>query len=84
MRRAVDVVGVRGADTVSGSPCVSGVSVPASAPVSGLSRKFWPVLLTTRMRSTVGLKSKPNSVPLSAGAKAAAPTCVATPVAVFS
>jgi len=36
-------------------------------PVSGLRRRFWPVLETTRMRSTVGLKSNPNSVPPSAG-----------------
>ena len=41
---------------------------------------FWPVLLTTRIRSTVGLKSNPNDVPLNVNAPAE-PTCVAAPVA---
>ena len=35
------------------------VSWEASAPVFGLRRKFSPSPVTTRMRSTVGLKSNP-------------------------
>jgi hypothetical protein len=46
---------------------VEGVSVAGHGAVSGLSRRFWPVSLTTRMRSTVGLKSKPKLVPDRAG-----------------
>ena len=39
-------------------------AVPSTnAPLLGLMRKFWPALLTTRTRSTVGLKSMPNVVP---------------------
>jgi hypothetical protein len=41
-----------------GSPLIA-VSGPIGAPVFGLIRKFRPVFVTTRMRSTVGLKSKP-------------------------
>ena len=55
-------------------------SVPATAPVSGCMRRFCPVSLTTRMRSTVGLKSNPKTVPFSAGVKGAAPMGVAAPV----
>jgi hypothetical protein len=48
-----------------------------------LSRKFVVSLLTTRIRSGTGLKSKPNAVPVRAGANGVAPTGVATPVVVL-
>ena len=53
------------------------MSAIATAPVSGFRRRFWPLLETRRMRSTVGLKSKPKLVPASAGVNAAAPIGVA-------
>ena len=69
--------------TMCGAPGLRAVSMPATAPVSGLRRRFWPVSLTTRMRSAVGLKSKPNAVPDRAGVNGA-PTAVAMPVAGFT
>lgn len=35
-------------------------------PLAGLIRRFWSASLTTRRRSTVGLKSTPKLAPLSA------------------
>ena len=40
------------------------VSVAASAPLTGFSRRFSSASLITRMRSTVGLKSNPNDAPM--------------------
>ncbi len=57
----------------------STLSVAARAPSFGFRRRFWPVLLVTRMRSTVGLKSKPKAVPLNVKAPAL-PIWVAAPV----
>jgi hypothetical protein len=51
-------------------------------PSFGFRRRFWPVLLVTRIRSTVGLKSKPKAVPLSVKAPAL-PIWMAAPVIVF-
>ena len=56
------------------------MSVAATVPVSGFSRRFCPASLTRRMRSTVGLKSKPKNVPLRPGVNAVVPTAVAAPV----
>ena len=84
-------VGVRRTDDLGDAPTLGSpsakpslpsiVGAPVSgfvpmAPVSGLRRRFWPVLAPTRMRSTVGLKSKPNAADSSAGS-IAAPTAVA-------
>jgi hypothetical protein len=44
-------------------------SIAATVPKSGFNLKFCPVLLTTLIRSTVGLKSKPNVVPVKEGTK---------------
>jgi hypothetical protein len=41
----------------------------ATVPKSGFNHKFCPVLLTTLILCTVGLKSKPNEVPLTAVTK---------------
>src|SRR5688572_3136595 len=46
-----------------GTPLM-GLSVIAIAPVSGLSLRFCPLLVTSRIRSTVGLKSN-AAIPLS-------------------
>ncbi len=50
------------------------VSTAPRAPLMGLRRRFWPLSLVTRMRSTVGLKSKPKEVPERGVAKAAVET----------
>ena len=50
-----------------------GLSTAATAPVSGFTRRFCPVLLTIRSRSTCGLKSTPNSVPSSIGLEGCEP-----------
>jgi hypothetical protein len=42
-----------------------------TVPFAGLARRFCPVSLTMRMRSTVGLKSKPKFVPVKAGVNGA-------------
>jgi hypothetical protein len=44
-------------------------SIAATVLKSGFNLKFCPVLLTTLIRSTVGLKSKPNVVPVKEGTK---------------
>ena len=87
-RRARDAVRVRRADDARrrGRTGVTGgigedAVDEAMAPVSGWSRRFWRASEVMRMRSTVGLKSKPNEVPASAGVNGAAPTAVAAPVA---
>jgi len=49
--------------------------------VLGLKTKFLLVLLTTRMRSIVGLKSNPNEVP---SIVVADPTAVSAAVLVFT
>ncbi len=38
---------------------VLGAVTAEAPPLSGLTRRFWSALSTMRMRSTVGLKSKP-------------------------
>ena len=55
-----------------------GVSNRTSAPVFGLIRKFRPVSVTTRMRSTVGLKSNPKFDPVTLAIRP--PMGVANPV----
>jgi hypothetical protein len=75
------------APTAAGAPGFKAVSAPATAPLFGLSRKLSPLLAVTRMRSTVGLKSKPKSVsapptPADCGSAIAPPIWLATPVAV--
>ena len=51
-------------------------------PSLGFSTRFWLTLLTTRIRSITGLKSKPKFEPLRAEVSTG-PICVATPVAVL-
>ena len=55
------------------------MSSPASAPVSGLSRAFSSCSLTTRMRSTVGLKLMSHATE-GVGEVTGPPTTVAAPV----
>ena len=50
------------------------------APVSGVTRRFCPVLLIIRSRSTVGLKSIPNRVALGSREVASVAFNAATPV----
>ena len=59
----------------------SALSVPSTAPLAGDTRRFCSSFEVTRIASGIGLKSKPKSVPESAGVKAPLPTWVATPVA---
>jgi hypothetical protein len=68
--------------TVTGPPPATdrAVSTPATVPVVGSIRRFCPVSLTIRSRSTVGLKSTPNRVPAS-GVLNGSPTGAAAPVA---
>ena len=58
------------------------VSTPATAPEFGLRRKFNPVSVVTRMRSTDGLKSKPKFPGGRSPTPAKLPTAPATPVRV--
>jgi hypothetical protein len=76
---------------VADTPVRVSVSSVVVAPVSTLMRRFWPVLLTTRKRSTTGLKSTPKSVPSSAvngfvvsvESAASSDFCVAAPLVVL-
>jgi len=52
-------------------------SIAATAPVSGFNLRFCPVLLTSRILSTVGLKSMEAMVPETAGANAVVFTVLA-------
>ena len=54
-----------------------------ATPVVGFSLRFCPASLTSRMRSTVGLKSSPKLVPVTTGENGP-PTAVAAPVVVLS
>ena len=74
---------VYAAPSTDGVPGLSLGSDEATLPVTGLRRKFCPALLTTRILSTVGLKSNPNVVPESAGVNAPVPTAIATPLAIL-
>ncbi|MNY10354.1 hypothetical protein D3C86_1433290 [compost metagenome] len=58
-------------------------SVAATPPVSGLRRKFCPVLVTNLIRSTVGLKSIEAIAPEIAGVKAVVLTGLEVAVAVL-
>jgi hypothetical protein len=60
---------------------VRSTSLPASAPVVGVSRAFSSFVFTYRMRSTTGLKSRPVATsPAPASATPVPPMSVATPV----
>ena len=63
-----------------GVPGLRFASVATTAPVSGFNRRFCPADVTKRIRSTVGLKSKPTNAPVIAGVNGPAPTAVALPV----
>jgi hypothetical protein len=51
---------------VAGGPGYVSTPSVSVAPVSTFTRRFWPPSPITRRRSTVGLKSTPKEVPLSA------------------
>jgi len=51
-----------------------------TSPVAGLIRAFCSPSLVRRMASAMGLKSKPNDPPKSAGVNGPVPTAVTLPV----
>ena len=58
---------VYAAPTTRGMPGFSARSLLSSVPSSTFRRRFWPASETTRILSTVGLKSTPKKRPLQAG-----------------
>ena len=69
---------VYAAALTSGVPGFNVASVAASVPSLGFNLMFCPVLLTTRILSTVGLKSKPKDAPANVKLPAA-PTAATAP-----
>ncbi len=54
-----------------------------TTPVSGFTRRFCPLPVTIRIRSTVGLKSNPAKLPFNEGEKAVVPIVLTAPVVLF-